>query len=173
MTERLASGSISLNWTSEVISIKSEGTAVLEEMKTQTANHTKVASPKQMYVNSKLYTTAVPLLERIVEVYGDGAKILSNTPEYDVCLKLKHDVELILKSDKDKFTAKYHFMLDGAYNVEGFLYADERLYPETPINEENLKNIVKAFLKEYNTIVALIEKRKLAEAQKRSVAVKC
>ena len=161
----------SVNWTDELTAIKNEGATIVNEIKAELTTNSKGISARQLLASSKLRATAVPLMEKIVEIYGEGASLLSNPPEYDVCLKLSYDVEFILKSEKEHFTARYRFPLDGVYKVEGYVCLDDRQYPEIPVNEANVRMVVKNFLKEYNKIVALKEKRKLAEQKKHTSVV--
>lgn len=161
-----------MNWENMIKDMKSEMDTVLAEQRSQLANPEKTGLAKKLGVSSKLSVIATPLLENVRDIYGDGTRILSNPPQYDLCLCMKGDVELFLKCipNREKFVAEYKYSLDDSYYVKGALSVDERL--EIPINEEGIKEVIKSFLEEYTRISAQLERNLLRRNQQPSVAVR-
>ena len=158
-----------MEWKDEISIIKKEGETLVDEIYKE--NNVDKTVKEKVIERSKLTKIARPLLEEIIEVYGNGARLFSNPAEYDICLRLKYDVNLMLITERKEFYAVYNYPLDDCI-VEGVIMEGETSRVNMPINEQNVKDKIKTFLKEYNRITAQIERNRIKQQMKPKVIMK-
>lgn len=158
-----------MEWKDEISMIKKEGEKLVEEIYEEINVDENLKG--EVIERSKLTSIARPLLKNVVEVYGNGARLFSNPSEYDICLNLKYDVNLMLRTVKEEFYAVYNYPLDDCL-VEGVIMEGKTSKVNMPINVQNVKNKIIKFLKEYNRITAQIERNRIKQQMKPTVVIK-